>query len=138
MNNISVQKQPPSKSPEKFWIIIAALLGASAVLAGAFGAHGLKAILTPLQLDTWKMASFYHLLHAVLLMAIAVSVLMQSPSFRLASKVLLFGVLLFSGSLYLFLLTGIKFLSFITPLGGVLLVSGWLLLAIAALRTKIG
>lgn len=121
----------------KPWIIIAALLGATAVLAGAFGAHGLKEILTPAQLVTWKMASFYQLVHAVLLMAMAFSVLMESRWFRLASKALLFGIVLFSGSLYLFLLTGIKFLSLLIPVGGVLLVGGWLMLIFAALRTRI-
>ncbi|MCF6225884.1 MAG: DUF423 domain-containing protein [Xanthomonadales bacterium] len=128
MNSISNCAKP--------WVIIAALLGASAVLAGAFGAHGLKAILTPAQLVTWKMASFYQLVHAVLLMALAASALIELKSFRLASKVLLLGIVLFSGSLYLLLLIGIKFLAILTPIGGVLLVAGWLLLAFAALRNK--
>ncbi|MCF6262737.1 MAG: DUF423 domain-containing protein [Xanthomonadales bacterium] len=128
MNSVSTHAKP--------WIIIAALLGATAVLAGALGAHGLKAILTPAQLVTWKMASFYQLVHAVLLMALAVSVLIELRSFRLVSKVLLFGVLFFSGSLYLFLLTGIKFLTILTPIGGVLLVGAWLLLVFAAWRNK--
>jgi len=120
----------------KSWIIIAALLGATAVLAGAFGAHGLKAVLTPAQLVTWKMASSYQLVHAVLLMVIAASALRESRGFLLASKVLLLGILVFSGSLYVYLLTGIKFLTLLTPLGGMLLVGGWLLLGFAALRMK--
>ncbi len=128
MNSISTRAKP--------WVIIAALLGASAVLAGAFGAHGLKAILTPAQLVTWKMASFYQLVHAVLLMALAASALIELKSFRWTSKVLLLGIVLFSGSLYLLLLTGIKFLAILTPVGGLLLVAGWLLLAFAALGNK--
>jgi len=118
------------------WIIVSALLGAAAVLAGAFGAHGLKAILSPEQLLTWKTASSYQLVHAVLLLALSVSVWIEVRMIRLACAVLLVGVLLFSGSLYYLLLSGSHQLALLTPVGGLLLVAGWLLLLLAAFSSE--
>ncbi len=116
------------------WITIAALLGAFAVLAGAFGAHGLKAILDTQQLKTWNTASSYQLVHAVLLLALAVSTVIDQKLVRIAYCLLLTGVLLFSGSLFILLLTGVNTVALLTPVGGILLVVGWLTLALAALR----
>lgn len=128
MNKISSKAKP--------WVISAALLGATAVLLGAFGAHGLKAVLSVEHLVTWKTASSYQLVHAVLLLAISFSVWIDLRSIRLACAVLFVGVLLFSGSLYVVLLSGFSNIAFITPVGGVLILAGWLLLAVAALRSK--
>lgn len=124
MTSVSTRARP--------WIIIAALLGATAVLAGAFGAHGLKAILTPEQLLTWKTASSYQLVHAVLLLALSVSMWIELRLIRLAFGILSVGILLFSGSLYFLLLSGSHLLVLLTPVGGLLLIVGWLLLLLAA------
>jgi uncharacterized membrane protein YgdD (TMEM256/DUF423 family) len=102
-------------------IRIAALFGASGVVLGAFGAHGLKAVLAANQtLEVWHTASLYHLLHAVVLLWAAA----RSLAFRLFAC----GILVFSGSLYLLAVTGLKWLGAITPLGGLLLIAGWLAL----------
>ena len=102
-------------------IRIAALFGASGVVLGAFGAHGLKAVLAANQtLEIWHTASLYHLLHAVVLLWAAA----RSLAFRLFAC----GILVFSGSLYLLAVTGRKWLGAITPLGGLLLIAGWLAL----------
>ncbi|MBE9547766.1 MAG: DUF423 domain-containing protein [Proteobacteria bacterium] len=124
MTSVSTRARP--------WIIIAALFGATAVLAGAFGAHGLKAILTPEQLLTWKTASSYQLVHAVLLLALSVSMWIELRLIRLAFGILSVGILLFSGSLYFLLLSGSHMLVLLTPVGGLLLIVGWLLLLLAA------
>ena len=87
-----------------------------AVAMGAFGAHALKKTLTPDLLAVYQTAVNYHVYHALGLLAV--------------------GVLVFSGSLYALSLSGIRGLGAITPFGGVALIAGWLLLAIAVVRTN--
>lgn len=112
---------------------LAALLGFCGVAAGAFGAHALRDLVTPEQLTTWETAANYQLLHAVALLA--VSGWLQSPLssrlqfwLRLACGLMAAGVLLFSGSLYILVLTGISAFGPITPLGGLALLLAWLIL----------
>jgi uncharacterized membrane protein YgdD (TMEM256/DUF423 family) len=100
-------------------IRLAALFGASGVVLGAFGAHGLKALLAANQTqEVWHTASLYHLLHAV--------VLLWAAARQLAFRLFACGILVFSGSLYLLAVTGLKWLGAVTPLGGLLLIAGWL------------
>jgi uncharacterized membrane protein YgdD (TMEM256/DUF423 family) len=102
-------------------IRVAALFGASGVILGAFGAHGLKAVLAAHQtVEVWHTASFYHLLHAV--------VLLWANTRRLAFRLFAAGILVFSGSLYLLAFSGLRWLGAVTPFGGVLLIAGWLAL----------
>ncbi|NBV86777.1 MAG: DUF423 domain-containing protein [Verrucomicrobia bacterium] len=101
---------------------IAASFGASGVLLGAFGAHGLKATLAAHDaVAIWHTASWYHLVHAAVLLCLAT----RAPINTLAFKLFGWGILVFSGSLYLLALTAIKPLGAITPLGGLLLIAGW-------------
>jgi uncharacterized membrane protein YgdD (TMEM256/DUF423 family) len=108
-------------------IRISAIVGFLGVALGAFGAHALKQHLAALHLaDVWEKAVFYHLIHAVVLLLLA-----SRPAFpRIPWLCFLFGIILFSGSLYLLAYTGIKWLGAITPLGGLSLLAGWLILAI--------
>ena len=107
---------------------VATACGFFAVVLGAFGAHGLEAMQGGHQsLETWKTAVFYHLTHSLLLLFLA-----HKECHRQAWCCLAGGVLLFSGSLYVLVLTGIKWLGMITPLGGLLLLVGWLLLFLNA------
>ncbi len=111
----------------KRWI--SALAGAAAVGCGAFGAHGLKGILSPEALAVWNTGAHYHLIHAVLLAVLASSVSFDRSGDRArdqAWSILLGGVVLFSGSLYVLALTGIRWVGAVTPVGGVLLMAGWL------------
>lgn len=116
-------------------LIVGALNGALAVVLGAFGAHGLKrrvdaSLLDASQLDTWATASDYHFYHALALLLVGLlAKVFQHPSLLNAGWVLLAGMLVFSGSLYLLVLTGQRWLGAITPLGGTALIIGWLMLA---------
>lgn len=116
-------------------LLIAALLGASGVALGAFGAHALRARLGD-SLSTWDTAVTYHLIHAVALLAV-VALLRGAEDaalLRAAGWSMTFGVLLFSGSLYLLALDGPRWLGPVTPLGGLGFICGWILLAAHALR----
>jgi len=110
-------------------IIAAGLLGFSGVALGAFGAHALKeTLLARGSIATWQTAVLYHLLHAVALLALA-GWTGTWPNARWIGLCWIVGVMLFSGSLYWLALGGPKFLGPITPLGGLALLSGWLLVA---------
>jgi uncharacterized membrane protein YgdD (TMEM256/DUF423 family) len=110
----------------RFWIIVAACSGALSVAAGAFGAHGLKARVDPELLLTWQTAAQYHQLHSVFLMVLALFALASEKSVHVPAGLASAGIILFSGSLYLLVLTGSRWLGAVTPVGGVLLIAGWL------------
>jgi uncharacterized membrane protein YgdD (TMEM256/DUF423 family) len=112
----------------KFYITIGALLSALAVILGAFGAHGLKNMLHPAEMAVYQTAVQYHFLHALGLILIGVSGI-RCPW---CGRLMLIGILLFSGSLYLLVLTGIGKLGIITPFGGTAFIIAWLLFAWAA------
>jgi uncharacterized membrane protein YgdD (TMEM256/DUF423 family) len=110
-----------------FWLLGASVLGAVGVVLGAFGAHGLQDRLTPEQLSSWETAVTYHLFHAVLLAALAFNP--GERSLGLTGVLFSAGILLFSGSIYMLVLGGPRWLGPITPLGGLALIGGWLSLA---------
>lgn len=106
---------------------VSAAVGFLAVALGAFGAHGLKEILARHEATaTWHTAVLYHLVHAVVLMVLALGV----PFRRGPWLCVLAGVVLFSGSLYGLALTGMRWLGPVTPLGGVCFLAGWAWLGI--------
>jgi uncharacterized membrane protein YgdD (TMEM256/DUF423 family) len=112
----------------RLWLGIAAVNGALAVAAGAFGAHGLKAMLAPDMLAVFETAARYHMVHAL---AMAIAALAGS---RTSPALFLGGIVLFSGSLYLLALSSVTWLGAITPIGGALLIAGWLCLAFSSFR----
>jgi uncharacterized membrane protein YgdD (TMEM256/DUF423 family) len=114
------------------WLVISALTGAAGVVLGAFGAHALRARLDPAQLATWQTAVQYHLIHALALLALALFARATGRSVALPSWLLLAGVALFSGSLYLLATAGWKWLGPVTPLGGLCFIAGWLSLLLLA------
>jgi uncharacterized membrane protein YgdD (TMEM256/DUF423 family) len=106
---------------------IAALTGFLAVALGAFGAHSLESLLEANQrTSTWQTAAHYHLVHAVVLLVLALRPTVTRLSFALFGV----GIVIFSGSLYLLAVTNIRWLGAITPIGGACLIAGWLALAI--------
>nr|WP_304130815.1 DUF423 domain-containing protein [Ignavibacterium album] len=116
---------------KKFWIIISAISGFSAVAIGAFGAHGLKEKLTTEMLDVYKTGVLYHLVHTVVLLTLALSEKVKS---NLASIFFLTGIILFSFSLYIYSTSGIKFFAMITPFGGVSFLIGWIMIIVSLRR----
>jgi uncharacterized membrane protein YgdD (TMEM256/DUF423 family) len=107
------------------WIKIAGSLGFIGVALGAFGAHALKARLTPEMLHTWNTGVLYHLFHALALFALALYAKTSSSNINWGAGFFLAGTILFSGSLYALSLSGIKPLGAITPLGGLCFLLGW-------------
>lgn len=116
-------------------IALAAVLLMAGVGTGAFGAHGLRAHVTPEMLAVWQTAVLYQLVHALgLLILPALRPRLHTLLASAAAICLVVGILLFSGSLYMLVLTDIRGLGAITPIGGVSFMLGWLLLAIAGLK----
>jgi len=116
------------------WIVAAALFGLTAVAAGAFGAHGLRARVSPEQVASWQTGAHYQLLHAVVLLALALHGA-GGRGIGLAPWLFAAGMTLFSGSIYALVLGGPRWLGPVTPLGGLLLMAGWLsLLGLARAR----
>ena len=109
---------------------ISALLIALGIIAGAFGAHALKDYFQGTQEEVWKTAVFYQLINSLgilVLFSITNSSLDLLARIKAASCLILAGVLIFSASLYLLVLTNIKWLGAITPIGGSCLIIGWLM-----------
>jgi uncharacterized membrane protein YgdD (TMEM256/DUF423 family) len=106
------------------------VLAGLGVVFGAFGAHALKASLTPMMLTTFETGVRYQMYHGLALLALAWAI-SRWPERRLAlvAWLLLAGTVVFSGSLYLLVLTSIRPLGAVTPVGGVILIAGWALVA---------
>lgn len=110
----------------------ASILLALAVAIGAFGAHGLKAHLSTEMLQTYKTGVEYHFYHALGLLLIGIlSISFPSSLLNWSAILLAIGIILFSGSLYVLAITGIKWLGAITPFGGLSFIAGWVLLFVA-------
>lgn len=108
---------------------------ATGVAAGAFGAHGLKRILNADMLAIWQTAAHYQLVHGLGLLVLAA--LAQYLDSRLAAwsgGLMMAGIVVFSGSLYVLALSGLRGLGALTPVGGLLLIFSWLALMLAAWR----
>jgi uncharacterized membrane protein YgdD (TMEM256/DUF423 family) len=113
------------------WTSIAAVLLALAVALGAFGAHSLRARLDAYSMDVYQRAVLYHFLHALGLLIVST---LPRPS-QAVCWLLLAGIVLFSGSLYILALTGVRALGAVTPFGGLSFIAAWLLLAFSARRS---
>jgi uncharacterized membrane protein YgdD (TMEM256/DUF423 family) len=119
-------------------LLTAAILGCLSVGLGAFGAHALKETLTANgRMETYELAVKYQFYHTLALLA--VGLLMEKISgtpLMVSSALLTGGVFLFSGSLYLLALTSLRFVVFLTPVGGLLMLAGWTALAYAIITKK--
>lgn len=133
------------------WVMTGAILAALAVVFGAFGAHGLESRLkavygdqektivghtvpaTYKYLQDFKTGAEYHMYHALALLALGIAASQQNEvrkSHRIAAWCFLLGIILFSGSLYVLVLSGLRWLGAITPIGGTLMIVGWVAFAI--------
>lgn len=119
----------------KLFIILGSLNAFLTVVLGAFGAHGLKNRLSPEMLDIYQTGVQYHMYHAIGLIFVGMLAQWLSPSaLSWAGWTFMIGIVLFSGSLYVLSISGIKWLGAITPLGGLAFLLGWLFIFIAAIR----
>lgn len=122
----------------KVIIILAGINGFLAVSLGAFAAHGLRARLSPELLTTFQTGVQYHMYHALALLGIGV-LMINFPAtnlLRMSAWLMLAGIVLFSGSLYLLSITGVRWLGAITPLGGVCFLVAWAQLVWFAARQQ--
>lgn len=119
------------------WFATGSVLCGLGVILGAFGAHGLRARLSPEMLVVFETGVRYHLFHALGLLAVAWAASRWPGSYvSIAGYLFVAGIFIFSGSLYVLAVTGIRWLGAITPIGGVCLIVGWGLLAVGVLRAS--
>ena len=110
-------------------LTIAAVSGMTAVMLGAFGAHGLKKVISPEMLEVYKTGVQYQFYQTFALLAVGILMhLSPSKALKWSANLFVIGILLFSGSLYALAVTDIKILGAITPFGGVTFIAGWVLL----------
>ena len=120
-------------------LALGAVSGAISVMLGAFGAHALKARLSADALSAFQTAVQYQMMHSLALIAVGLWLLRHPEDMfsRYAALAFCFGILFFSGSLYGLTLGGPRWLGPVTPIGGTLFIAGWLLFAVAAIKTPI-
>lgn len=128
---------------DKKILIKAGILGVIAVIGGAFGAHALKAILSAEHLTSFNTGVRYQLVHAVVLLVLfLLKDRFDLKQFAIASNLIFWGVILFSGSIYLLTLKniiGLEFLKFagpITPIGGTLIIAGWVFVILGGMKIE--
>ncbi|WP_307394974.1 DUF423 domain-containing protein [Bacillus horti] len=119
----------------KLFVILGSINALLAVAFGAFGSHGLKGKLSADMLSIYETGVQYHMYHAIGLVLIGILAQWAVPStLHWAGWLMFFGIIFFSGSLYILSITGVKILGAITPIGGVLFLISWVLVAIAAIK----
>ena len=122
-----------------YWVRMGAIAGFLAVGLGAFGAHGLKERLAEIgRQDNYQTAVEYHMAHALAMILVGLLGfhVERSRALNLAGWSFLVGIVIFSGSLYILALTGLRWLGAITPIGGVALLVGWVALALSVGRSE--
>jgi uncharacterized membrane protein YgdD (TMEM256/DUF423 family) len=118
----------------RFYTVVGGLFGLLGVGLGAFGAHGLKGILSADMMEIFRTGVLYQLIHAVVIVALAVN----GRKFDTVCLFFTVGIILFSFSLFLYAVTGIKFIAMVTPIGGLSFLVGWGMIIVTAVRAKIG
>jgi uncharacterized membrane protein YgdD (TMEM256/DUF423 family) len=120
---------------DRLFVLLGSLAAFLGVALGAFAAHGLKSKLPPDMFNIFEVGVRYHMYHALALFAVAAAAARWSgPWVTAAGWLFVFGIVVFSGTLYLLAMGGPRWLGAITPIGGVAFLAGWLLLAWAVWR----
>ena len=122
-------------------VVTAAILGALTIMIGAFGAHGLKELITEKSLVSFETGVRYQMYHVIVMLILGISTNILPKTQKWVFRFFIIGILLFSGSIYLltlneFLPFDAKTIAFITPIGGFLLIIGWLRLAYGVIVNK--
>ncbi|WP_372523784.1 DUF423 domain-containing protein [Sulfuricaulis sp.] len=120
----------------KVFLILGGINAALVVLLGAFGAHGLKTRMTAEMLAVYQTGVHYHLFHALGLLAVGLVATQISGSayLRWSGWLMLVGIILFSGSLYVLSISGLRWLGMVTPFGGILFIVAWILFVVAIVK----
>ena len=118
---------------QKLFLLIASIAGALSVMIGAFGAHGLRKFLEANgRMETFETAVRYQIYHSLALFLLGILLFnVQHKFLEYAGWSYILGMIIFSGSLYILCLSGLRWLGAITPIGGLFLIAGWLLIALA-------
>ena len=121
----------------KLFLILGGINAALVVMLGAFGAHGLKARMTVEMLAVYQTGVHYHLFHALGLLAVGIVALhiVDSVYLKWAGWLMLVGIILFSGSLYVLSLSGLRWLGMVTPFGGLAFIAAWIVFVIAIAKS---
>ncbi|HSD82675.1 MAG TPA: DUF423 domain-containing protein [Anaerolineae bacterium] len=121
----------------KVFLILGSFNAALVVLLGAFGAHALKARLSVDMLAVYQTGVHYHLFHALGLLTVGLvaTQIADSVYLRWSGWLMLAGIILFSGSLYVLSVSGLRWLGMITPFGGVAFIAAWMLLVVAMTKS---
>ncbi len=115
---------------ERLFFMVGAIAAGIAVMAGAFGAHGLESRVTPERVETFRTGVTYQMYHALALLFVGWAASQWTgPAIHWAGYSFIAGIIIFSGSLYVLVLTDTAWLGAITPIGGVAFIAGWALLA---------
>ncbi|HMQ05824.1 MAG TPA: DUF423 domain-containing protein [Saprospiraceae bacterium] len=129
-------------TPYQKWTLISVSSGVLAVILGAFGAHSLKPLLSPEQVESFHTASFYHFIHTIVLLIIAITMKNNiHPYLRWAAILIFTGIVFFSGSLYLLASRDVLqmpswgLFGLITPAGGLFLIVGWMFFGLSVWKT---
>jgi uncharacterized membrane protein YgdD (TMEM256/DUF423 family) len=122
----------------KLFLILGGINAALVVMLGAFGAHGLKARLTAEMLAVYQTGVHYHLFHALGLLAVGLVATQIADSIWLkwSGWLMLVGIILFSGSLYVLSVSGLRWLGMVTPFGGVAFITAWIVFVIAVTKSS--
>jgi len=120
------------------YFAIGAIGAALAIALGAFGAHGLKDIVEERMLANYETGVRYHMYSAlgIMLIALASKLVASDKKMSLGALLVTIGTCIFSGSLYVMALTGLTILGAITPIGGVLMIVGWVIVVVSILKTQ--
>jgi uncharacterized membrane protein YgdD (TMEM256/DUF423 family) len=121
----------------KLFLILGGINAALVVMLGAFGAHGLKAKLTAEMLAVYQTGVHYHLFHALGLLAVGLvaTQIADSVWLKWSGWLMLAGIILFSGSLYVLSVSGMRWLGMVTPFGGAAFIAAWIVFVIAVARS---
>jgi uncharacterized membrane protein YgdD (TMEM256/DUF423 family) len=121
----------------KLFLILGGINAALVVMLGAFGAHGLKARISVDMLAVYQTAVHYHLFHALGLLAVGLvaSQIADSVWLKWSGWLMLAGIILFSGSLYVLSVSGLRWLGMVTPFGGVAFIAAWIVFVIAIAKS---
>ena len=115
------------------YLLIGAMSGCLVVIMGAFGAHALNELLDDYGKSIYNKAVLYHMFHSIVILILGlINKIQPKIQLYMAGWSFVFGIILFSGSLYIIAITGIKSLGIITPIGGILFIIGWVFLILKA------